>query len=120
MPISYELDVEQKIVMTTMEGVVEDDELLAFAHAIGSDERLEASFVGLVYAKPEKNNLTAKGVRQAADVLVRSRPVEKLAIVASSDSMFGLSRMYEILGGESNIPIQVFRDEDAAKGWLEI
>lgn len=120
MPISYKLDAVREIVTTIMEGAVEDHEVLAFARALGSDDKLKASFVGLVYATPEQNNLTANGVRQAAQFLANVSPVKRLAIVAPSDAMFGFARMYEIFGGEAGFPIQAFRDEASAMAWLGV
>jgi hypothetical protein len=42
----------------------------------------------------------------------------KLAIVAPTDVLFGMARMYEILRDDSPIEVRVFRERDEAESWL--
>ena len=42
----------------------------------------------------------------------------KVAVVAPTDTVFGVARMYEMMRPESNSPYEVFRDFEAARKWL--
>jgi len=44
----------------------------------------------------------------------------KVAIVASKNIVYGVSRMYEMLAGELPQTIRVFREMTGAEKWLEI
>lgn len=48
----------------------------------------------------------------------RGRGARTVALVASSDSVFGTSRMFEALQSQYGWTIGVFRDEEAASDWL--
>lgn len=42
----------------------------------------------------------------------------KVAVVAPTDIVFGMARMYEMMRPESSSPYGVFRDFEAARNWL--
>lgn len=44
--------------------------------------------------------------------------LSRLALVATRAEFFGLSRMYEMLRGQSPVEMQVFRSLEAAEAWL--
>ena len=66
-------------------------------------------------------SLTGDDMRKLAD-LARQKDAAwgdtKWAFVASSDVMYGLSRMYMALTGELQVDTHVFRDIKTANGWL--
>jgi hypothetical protein len=45
-------------------------------------------------------------------------PDARVAIVAVTDEFFGLGRMYQMLRGESQVDVRVFRDLAEAEDWL--
>ena len=48
------------------------------------------------------------------------QPGAKVAVVASQNIVYGVSRMYEMLAGELPQTIRVFREMTGAEKWLEI
>ncbi len=121
MPISYRIDPAQKIVYTTFEGEVTDQQLVRHAGKIGSDPEIDGSFVELIHADTSSMmGVTESGVREAADALRASSAIRKIGIVASRDVEFGLARMVALLAGESLIEIRVFREQADARSWLGI
>ncbi len=121
MPVSYRIDPAQKIVYTTFEGEVTDQQLVRHARKIEGDPELDGSFVELIHADTSSmKGVTGSGVRKAADAIRVSTAIRKIGIVASQDVEFGLARMVELLADESLIEIQVFREEADARSWLGI
>ena len=121
MPVSYRIDPARKIVYTTFEGEVTDQQLVRHARKIEGDPELDGSFVELIHADTSSmKGVTGSGVREAADAIRVSTAIRKIGIVASQDVEFGLARMVELLAGESLIEIQVFREEADARSWLGI
>ena len=59
-------------------------------------------------------------VRQAVSKFkpVAHKRQRKVAVVAPTDTVFGVARMYEMMRPESNSPYEVFRDFEAARKWL--
>ena len=59
-------------------------------------------------------------VRQAVSKFkpVAHKRQRKVAVVAPTDIIFGVARMYEMLRPDSNSPYEVFRDFEAARKWL--
>ena len=121
MPVSYRIDPAQKIVYTTFEGEVTDQQLVRHARKIDSDPDLDGSFVELIRADTSSmEGVTGSGVRAVADALRVSTAIRKIGIVASQDVEFGLARMVESRADESLIEIRVFREQADARSWLGI
>ena len=121
MPISYRTDPAQKVVYTTFEGEVTDQQFVRHAREIGKDPEIDGSFVELIHADTSSmKDVTKSGLQAAADPLRISRAIRKIAIVASRNVEFGLARMVVSLADESPTEIQVFREQADAKSWLGI
>jgi hypothetical protein len=73
-------------------------------------------------ARGATTNLTTGQVRtlvqRAADTL-RGTALGPTAIVATDDVTFGMARMYAILTEQAGARVEVFRDIESAKRWLE-
>ena len=121
MPISYRTDPSQKVVYTTFEGEVTDQQFVRHAREIGKDPEIDGSFVELIHADTSSvKGVTSSGLQAAADALRISRAIRKIAIVVSRNVEFGLARMVVSLADESPTEIQVFREHSDAKSWLGI
>ena len=121
MPVSYRTDPAQKIVCTTFEGEVTDQQLLRHTQKIERDPEIDGSFVELIHANTSSmEGVTSSGVRAVADVIRVSTAIRKIGIVASQDVEFGLARMVVLLTEESPVEIQVFRGQADARSWLGI
>ncbi len=121
MPVSYRIDPAQKIVYTTFEAEVTDQQFLRHAREIASDPEIDGSFVELIHGRTSSmRGVTHSGVQKAVDALRASTPIRKIGIVASRDVDFGLARMIQLRADESLIEIQVFREQAEARCWLGI
>jgi hypothetical protein len=66
-------------------------------------------------------SLTGEDIRQLAIWARRTDAAwgdTKWSIIASSDALYGLSRMFSSLTDELQVETHVFRDVEAADGWL--
>lgn len=124
MPIQYQIDPARRRVYLTLSETITDGDLFAAyerlyadpAHRVGMDEltdcraveRVEATTAGLVALAAA----TARMLDGAAQAW-------RVAIVAPSDVVFGMARMYEAFRSESPEQVRVFRDRAAAEAWLE-
>ncbi len=122
MAISYQIDPGQGLVLTTVSGVLTDEELLEHKRTLIEDPGFQPGMRELSDVREvERLEVTAAGVRKmvALDEQNASRLGDyKLAIVAADDAAFGTARMYQMLT-EANVQnIGVFREIEEAKAWL--
>ena len=104
-------------------GDVEYDEIRnAFDEAVnlpGFRPNLKA----IVDARDATTQMTGSDVQKLASYAQKTDPLwgeSKWAILASSDLVFGLSRMYSALTSEYEVKTLVFRTLENASDWLEI
>lgn len=121
MPISHRIDSTKKVVYTTFEGEITEQQFVRHAKEVSSDPKLDGSFVELIHAETSSmSGVTSSGVREAADVLRASTGIRKIGILASRDIEFGLARMIQLLVAESLVEIRAFREQAEAMSWLGI
>ena len=122
MPIRYRIDRELALVFTTVEGVVDDEDVLGYVREFPNDPDFEPGCGGLIDARGlERIEVTGDGVRSAAHLTARLAEVfrgAKVAIVAVTDAAFGVARMYQGVRGEVPYEIRIFRDLAEARRWL--
>lgn len=119
MPIDHAIDGD--VIVTTLRGVVTDDELLAYYRqpAMQTFTRRWLELVdgtGIV-----RMNITPEGQTRLAEFL--SMQIERLrggrvAMVANSDVTYGMFRMWEIQREDLEYTVRVFRDPAAARQWI--
>ena len=84
-------------------------------HRVGMDELTDCRAV-------ERVEVTTGGLVALAAATARLLDVQaqtwRVAIVAPSDIVFGMARMYEAFRAESPEQVQVFRDRASAEAWL--
>ena len=121
MSVTYRIDSAQKVLYTTYEGEVTDQQFLQHARDIESDPEIDSSFVELIQANTTSmDGVTSAGVRQTGRALRASSVIRRIAIVAPRDVEFGVARMVAILAAESQIEVQPFRAQAEARSWLGI
>jgi hypothetical protein len=119
--ITYELNEELQLITIVASGVLTGDEVVEMRETLNADPRLGFGFRELV------------DVRGVTELRVNSADIEDLlsmdevygervtsriiAIVATSDSTFGMARMYEMRSDRDG-RVSVFRDEAEARAWL--
>jgi hypothetical protein len=120
--IRYELDEELQLITIVASGILAGDEVVEMRAVLNADPRLGFGFRELV------------DVRGVTELRVNSADIENLlsmdevygervtsrivAIVATSDSTFGMARMYEMRSDRDG-RVSVFRDEAEARAWLD-
>jgi hypothetical protein len=121
MSVSYRIDPVLKVVYTTYEGEVTDQQFIQHARDIENEPNIDGSFVEMIRADTTSMaGVTIAGARETAHVLRASRVIRKIAIVAPRDIEFGMARMVSLLAEESHIEVDAFREEADARSWLGI
>ena len=124
MPIRYRIDHELELVVTHVEGVVGDEDLLAYARSFPNDPDFVSGYAGLVDASGlERIAVTGDGVRGLAHLTERMEKLlsgSKVAIVAVTDEAFGVARMYQGVRGAVPYEVRVFRELVEAQRWLDL
>jgi hypothetical protein len=123
MAVRDRFDAEANLLLVTFEGTVGDEDLLKYArHALegaevpsGHDELIDLSSV------EDGGEITSQALRRVAGMFTRTDQTPertRVAIVATTDVHYGLSRMYQAFRSESPLDLRVFRDIDQARAWL--
>ena len=118
MPVSYRIDTARGMVFSVATGDVTDEELLDHQTRLTTDGDFDRGLwqlYDLRYASFDK--ITAGGMRK----LAQGNPFGKgarRAAVAGHDIVFGMARMFEMMRGESEDEVRVFRTFDEAVDWL--
>lgn len=121
MPVSYKIEPEKKLIRTVCTGDVNPEEVNNHFRDLARDpDRPDQLNVLLDLTKmssvPESGQVRAVGF-----TLKRYRPTllfNACAIVAASDVLFGMMRMFEVFARDSFVITQVFRSTADAEVWL--
>ena len=123
MPISYHIDSQHGVILTTASGVLTDDDIIKHKQELLRDPAVKPEMRELSDVRGvDRLEVTAEGIQRfvAQDASNASGlRGHRLAIVVSSDFVFGTARMYEVLTETNPLEVMVFRDIDKAKAWLE-
>ncbi len=120
MPASYEIDKKQRLVMSTVSGVLTVDDIWAHQKRLAKDKDFDPSFSQLM----DFNGVTevvikTDDVRKFAETSIFSPNSRRALVVERSDLIFGFSRMFEMLRGlKGDESIRVFRNRNEAMVWL--
>jgi hypothetical protein len=120
MPITYVIDRLHQRMLTHASGLITFQDVDDHLDQEERDRGLHLP--ELVDARGARTDLTSAQVRalvQRGIRLQRTIPLGPTAIVANDDTLFGMARMYSILGEHDGITVDVFRDVDSASRWLE-
>jgi hypothetical protein len=112
---------EGGLLFTTIEGETSYADVKAYLDALMADPRFRPRMPGLIDARAVKSLFSIGDLRQtAADA--RNRPQLRVpgraAVLASSNLIYGLLRMYEVFNEGSPSVIRVFRKPEEAMAWL--
>jgi len=122
MPISYRIDPDRALVLAEAWGVLTDHDILAHKTNLANDPTFAPTMAQLTDVRRiERLDVTAAGVRAmvAHDAAhAERRAGHRLALVVPSDSAFGMARMYQLMGGQDEGGVGVFRTMEEAREWL--
>jgi hypothetical protein len=119
MPVRHSIDLGPPLVYTTFSGHVTDADLREHLVALLADERFYPMMPELVDLTDVTDvSVTSAMVEASARWLLHS-PLARRAIVAPTDVLFGLSRMYQLYRDDlSGDTLKVFRTRERALEWL--
>ncbi len=124
MPFSSHFEVEKKLLVTTLTGRITDKELLShYGNLLYSNafkevhlELVDARAVESWQATPTAQWQLAAIARHFDDQLNGLR----VAMVAPTDHIFGMFRMWELQRADLDYEVHVFRHYDQACHWLDV
>jgi len=116
MPVSHHIDTQSECIYVTIEGPVTDHDLIEGQQLMFRDPLFDGRYCRLIDTSAVTSfQAGAETVRRIARAAVE-RGVRKVAIVAVSDLVYAMFRMYEAYAAEAEC--RVFRDRDEALAWL--
>ena len=120
MPCGYTIDLARSLVLSRGWDVLTDGELLAHVRALTIDPRFVRKFHQLADLRDVVDvEVTASTIREMA----RLNPYgvgSRRAVVVTSDVLFGMARMYQILRDQPADELEIFRKLEDALRWLGI
>ncbi|MGD8242812.1 MAG: hypothetical protein PVF59_08305 [Desulfobacterales bacterium] len=118
MPIASTIDRSLRVVFTTADTVLTDQDWMRHHERLRNHPTLEADSDQLLdFRSVEACRLTPEVIR-ITSVQSIFRPPSRQAFVAVNNLTFGMCRMYEMLCSHHDLRIEVFRDLQAANEWL--
>jgi hypothetical protein len=119
MAATYRIDPAGARIFSTLEGVVTDQELIRFQQQLLADPAFEPNYSQLTdYTGITCFDVSSQTMRSLALPNILAKGV-RLAIVARSEFIFGMARMYQLLREGIAEEIRVFRDLNEAYQWLD-
>lgn len=120
MAITYHF--EGDFLFTTIEGETSYQDVKAYLDALVVDPRFRPGMPGIIDCRRVKSLFSILELRRtAADA--RARPQMQVparaAVLASSNIVYGLLRMYEVFNEGNPSEIRVFRQPEEAMAWLK-
>ncbi len=119
MPATYTIDKGKRLVLSIGTGVLTANDMWTHQKQLVNDKDFDPNFSQLGdFTRVTEIAFTADDVRRFAERSIFS-PQSRRAFVATTDALYGMVRMFELLRdvrGEGQI--RVFRDRDAALDWL--
>jgi hypothetical protein len=121
MPIQYRIDSERGRIRTACIGDVTLDEVLAHFDELERDPKCPPHLDVLLDLTAQESPPRPDQLRSAAERIgaVSELAFGLCAIVTSSESMFGLLRMFEVYAEPHFEQLRVFRDAVEAEAWLD-
>ncbi len=118
MPISYTIDHDRKLVVTRLWDAVTEDQVYEHNRLLRSDPLFDPSFKQLTDMTELGEVLVGAGMIKDTARDHFFLPGVPRALVAPSDVVFGMARMFAIHSESMGQQIEVFRELDAAETWL--
>ena len=124
MPVKYKIVSDQKFVYVKATGEVTADEIMIEGARMFTDSEWINGFNILCdYRKITEFDLKSSDLSQIVEQDKNNEPLfdkSKYAIVADSDLVFGISRMWEILSENNLITTMIFRNTIDSLRWLNL
>ncbi len=120
MPVDYQIDRQNAVVLATARGVLAADDIMALRRRLAADPDFSPDMKQLIdLLGVTEVKLRSKDLRFLAS-FDPFGPGARRAFVGDQDITFGVLRMYEVLAERPGTSVHVFRDMEAAREWLGI
>lgn len=119
-PVTYTVDDARRLVeITIREGFTHADIMTCFS-ALRSDPRIRPEYHRLALYEGTAVPFTSAEVRAMVEAAARVPHTDRtcVAVLARTDLLFGMMRMYEMYGEGQGIHVRVFRERADAERWL--
>ena len=121
MPITYQIDRTRRLIRTKCAGNVTLNEVIGHFRTLERDpecpDRLNVLLdLSEMTSLPESEEMRAASYQVAS--VRKTVQFESCAVVAVSDALFGMSRMFAVFAESWFREILVFRARDEAEAWL--
>ena len=123
MPVTYQLDPASGVIETRCMGAVTFDEVMEHFRSLEDDPSLPRRLDVLLDLDKATSAPATGQLRDVAAALARLRDKVEFracAIVASSDLLFGMSRMFEVFAEGLFKRTRVVRAREDAERWLAL
>lgn len=118
MPIRHEIDTERGVVITTVEGVVSEQDMRDQPAAMYAHPDFSEEYDRLVDLRGvERFEVSADAIHGLAR-RTRAADGTRRALVVARDVGYGLARMYQTLRANESEFNRVFRSLEEARAWL--
>lgn len=122
--ITFAVDVACRLRIATFRGAIFDAELLDAYHPLLTDVRFDPALDDLVDLRAVSHmGVTSAGLHRIIALYDEREPANlptRSALVAPTDVLYGVSRMFQTLRGDGHAAeVEVFRTLEAANRWLE-
>lgn len=121
MPVTYSIDGGSRIIRTVCSGAVTFPEVLEHFQSLGADPACSGMLDVCLDLSETTSLPEARQIQSVSEALaaVRSKAqFRACAIVARSDALFGMMRMFSIFAEKHFRAIHVFRSSAEAEAWL--
>lgn len=121
MPVTYRLEPQRKLVIATCSGAISGRDVSGFFDELADKTEIDRTWRCLVDATDvESAEFTMRSIRAMIEHIGSDRLYRwRLAIAASLDLFYGLSRVYQILSSNAGSEVGVFRTVEEAERWLD-
>jgi hypothetical protein len=122
MRIERVIDQERYFIHTTITGEITLPEIREDMVRLAADPHYSPDMPGIVDMRNAKVNLSSNEIRQLTDSLKQSPRVvsnTRRALLVGSDLAFGIYRMFVAMAENGRTDYRVFREEQAARDWLD-
>ena len=120
MPATFEIDPQRRLVTSRLWGAVTDREVFDHNSRLREDPRFNPAYQQLTDLSGVTEIGVSTGTINQTSLDQFFEPGTRRAIVATSDAVFGMARMFALRAESVGQTIQVFRDEQQARDWLGI
>jgi hypothetical protein len=120
MPITYTIDAARSLVVTKIDGHIDEAEMRAHVAAAALDRRLDACCLAIVDISQWVETSVGSNVVAELAMSGRAPHRRKVALIAPGDMGYGLARVFQGFRGGSGGTVEVFRQRADAEAWLGI